>query len=101
MAWPVALVSVPGCKLTMRQAGTRLNVAVAGTILRSPMREIRRSELVAWLKVIPTSMSCFMGAAPAPPHDVLLKLLDREWVRYAKDGRLVRTDKGHSVSERE
>jgi hypothetical protein len=101
MTWHAALYSVPGRKLTMRQTGTRLNVAVAGTIRHSPMREIRRSELVEWLKVVPTSMSCFMGAAPAPPRDVLLELLEREWVRYAKDGRLVRTDKGHSVSEHE
>lgn len=80
--------------------GTRLNVAVAGTIGRSLMREIRRSELVAWLKIIPTRMSCLMGAAPDLPRDVLLELLKREWATYANDGRLVRTDKGHSVSER-
>ncbi len=81
--------------------GTRLNVAVAGTIGRSLMREIRRSELVAWLKIIPTRMSCLMGAAPDLPSDVLRELLKREWATYANDGRLVRTVKGHSVSERE
>lgn len=65
------------------------------------MREIRRSEMVAWLGVISTTMSCLMGAAPDLPRDVLLELLKREWATYAKDGCLVRTDKGHSVSERE
>lgn len=85
----------------MVQIGTRLNVALAGTIGRSLMREIRRSELVAWLKVIPARMSCLMGVAPDLPRDVLLELLKREWATYANDGRLVRTDKGHSVSERE
>jgi hypothetical protein len=42
-----------------------------------------------------------MGAAPDLPRDVLLELLKREWATYANDGRLVRTVKGHSVSERE
>jgi hypothetical protein len=65
------------------------------------MREIRRSEMVAWLRVIPTSMICLMGAGPDLPRDVLLELLKRERAMYAKDGRLVRTDKEHSVSERE
>ena len=59
--------------------GTRRNVALAGKIGRSLMREIRRSELVAWLKIIPTSMSCLMGAAADLPRDVLLELLKREW----------------------
>jgi len=42
-----------------------------------------------------------MGAGPDLPRDVLLELLKRERAMYAKDGRLVRTDKEHSVSERE
>lgn len=85
----------------MVQTGTRLHFAVAGTIGRSLVREIRRSELVAWLKVIPTRMDCLMGATQDLPRDVLLELLKRQWATYAKDGRLVRTDRGHSVSERE
>ena len=62
-----------------------------------PMRETGQNELMAWMHAVPAGFGCLTVAAPDLPPEVLIELLRRGWIAYTKDGRLVRTDRGHQV----
>ena len=78
-------------------SGDIVSVRAPGMTGDWPMRDTGQSELIAWMHAVPAGFGCLMVAAPDLPPDVLFELLRRGWIVYTKDGRLVRTDRGHQV----